>query len=420
MIDIKLIRENPEIVKHNLKIRQKDEKVVDEILEIDKEWRKIKGKLDELRSKRNKIGLKIAEAKKSKLNADEFLKESKLISDEIDNLLKEEHALIKKRDSLLATIPNILDKSVPIGKDDTENVEIRKWGKIPEIEKPLEHYEIGEKLGLMDLVRGAKLGGHRFTVLWGKLARLERAIIQFFLDENTEAGYKELWLPHLVKTNIMFGSGQLPKFEEDLYKTSDDLWLIPTAEVPLVNLHNNEILDKDIFPLKYTAHTPSYRREAGSYGKDIKGFLRQHQFDKVELVQFTLPEKSFDALEEITNQAEHLLKKLEIPYRVVVLCSGDIGFCSTKTYDIEVWLPGQNKYREISSISNCLDFQSRRANIRYRDGNELKFPHTLNGSGLAVGRTLIAIMENYQDDDGFKIPKALIPYTGFDRVDYPK
>lgn len=301
----------------------------------------------------------------------------------------------------------------------------RKLGLAPPDKKSskdaLAHDALGEKLGLIDFERGSKLGGHRFTVLYGQVARLERAIANFMLNVHTGRGYREVWVPEMVKREIMQGTGQLPKFAEDLYKTEDDMWLIPTAEVPLTNLHANEILELKDLPKKYTALSSCFRREAGAYGKDIKGMIRQHQFDKVELVKFSPQEKSFGELEGMVKDASYILELLELPHRVISLCTGDMGFASAKTYDIEVWIPSQDRYREISSCSNCTDFQARRANIKYRDRDgELKLVHTLNGSGLAVGRTLIAILENYQDAEGIAIPKALQDYMGADRIDFPK
>jgi seryl-tRNA synthetase len=312
-------------------------------------------------------------------------------------------------------IPNLPALDVPIGKDENDNVEVRRWGEPRKFDfEPLPHFEIGEKLGILDFDRGSKLSGSRFTVMFKEAARLERALINFMLDVHTKQhGYTEVWTPLLVKPEILMGTGQLPKFKEDLYKIEDeDLYLIPTAEVTLTNLHADEIIPEEDLPKYYTAYTPCFRKEAGSHGKDVRGILRQHQFDKVELVKIVKPEESYNELEKLVNEAEKILQLLELPYRVVLLCTGDMGFSAAKTYDIEVWIPSQNRYREISSCSNTEDFQARRAKIRYKDKNgKNHFVHTLNGSGLAVGRTLLAIMENYQKPDGtFEIPKVLKDY----------
>jgi len=322
--------------------------------------------------------------------------------------------------SVMLSIPNIPHQSVPVGKDETENVEVRSWGVRRDFEfEPKAHYEIGEALGILDFERGASLSGSRFTVMWGWGAKLERSLINFMLDFHTSRGYKEVWVPHLVKPEILEGTGQLPKFEEDLYFCErDGLYLIPTAEVPLTNLFRDTILEEKDLPIYLTAYTPCYRREAGAYGKDIRGIIRQHQFDKVELVKIVHPDTSDQELERLTADAEEILKLLGLPYRVVALCTGDLGFASAKTYDIEVWFPSQSKYREISSCSNCTDFQARRMNTRFKDSQGRKmFVHTLNGSGLAVGRTLAAILENYQQKDGsVVVPEVLRDYLKADVI----
>lgn len=416
MLDIKLIRDNPDLVKERLSRRDESYvKVIDKLLEIDEERRKIIKNIEDLRSERNE---------KSKLFPI-YKKEGKDVS-EIQNRVKEIGEIIKKLEenlekkeeefnNALYYIPNLPTEDVPIGKDENDNVEIRRWGKPRKFDfEPLSHYEIGERLGILDFERGTKLSGSRFTVMYKEAARLERALINFMLDIHTKKhGYTEVWTPALVKPEILFGTGQLPKFKEDIYKIEDeDLYLIPTAEVTLTNLHNDEILLEDELPKYYTAYTPCFRKEAGSHGKDVKGILRQHQFDKVELVKIVKPENSYNELEKLVNEAETILQLLELPYRVVLLCTGDMGFSAAKTYDIEVWIPSQNRYREISSCSNTEDFQARRAKIRYKDKNgKNHYVHTLNGSGLAVGRTVIAIMENYQKPDGtFEIPKVLKDY----------
>ncbi len=415
MIDIHLIREKPEEVEEALKKRALDPSIVKVIKELDEEWRRIKQKADHLRAERNKALAEIAKRKRSGQDAREMIEKTKGLSREIKELEEKEKQLHNRIEELMLALPNLPHASVPVGEDEEDNKEVKKWGKIKREEGPA-HYEIGAKLGLMDFERGVKLGGHRFVVLWAELARLERALINFMLELHTKQGYTEVWVPHLVKTECMLGTGQLPKFKEDLYATSDDLWLIPTAEVSLVNLHRHESLQEEELPKKYMAYTPCYRREAGAYGKDIKGMIRQHQFDKVELVWLTKPEESYDALELLLKDAEEVLQALELPYRVVELCTGDLGFAASKTYDIEVWLPGQKKYREISSCSNCEDFQARRAKIKFWRNGKLEYVHTLNGSGLAVGRTLVAILENYYDGEGVEVPKALRPYAGMDYI----
>lgn len=337
-------------------------------------------------------------------------------SDAIKAEEDEQKEIEKSLRSLLLTIPNLPHETVPVGRDESANVEVRRIGRPREFSsKPRPHWEIGVELGILDFDRAAKISGARFAVYMGAGARLERALIQFMLDIQTRVnGYKEVLPPFLVNASALEGTGNLPKFEEDLFKVRDrDLYLIPTAEVPLTNLHREEILDAERLPIRYTAYTACFRSEAGSYGKDVRGLIRQHQFNKVELVTFTTPDESFNELERMTQNAEEVLSRLELPYRVVTLCTGDMGFASTKTYDIEVWLPAQDTYREISSCSNCVDFQARRAKIRYRPEPKSKprFVHTLNGSGLAVGRAMLAILENFQNEDGsVSIPKALQPY----------
>ncbi len=414
MLDLTMLRKNPDILKEKLKDRFSDIDV-DKLTALDIEVRKIKSQLDELLSARNKLSKEIGRRKAKKESADDLIKQVNSIAERI----KETESIYSKKHNefmnIWLLVPNIIDDSVPIGKDESDNVEIRKWGKIRQFDfKPKEHFEIAQQLDMLDFERGAKLSGSRFVVYKNEGARLERALINFMLDLHTkEHGYKEIMPPYIVNEEIMVGTGQFPKFINEAYET-DGQYLIPTAEVPLVNLHREEILKENDLPIKYAAYTACFRKEAGSYGKDVKGIIRQHQFNKVELVQFSKPDDSFEALEKLTNDAESVLQMLDLPYRVVILSSGDIGFSAAKTYDIEVWLPGQNKYREISSCSNTLDFQARRASIRYKDPTgKMRFPHTLNGSGVAVGRCLVAILENYQQKDGsIKIPDALIPYFG--------
>jgi len=421
MLDIHLFRETPEVVKTALKNRGADEllSVVDEIIKEDQKWRKMKKDEEQLRSERNKFSIEIPKLKKAGKKADSVIKKSSELSEKIKKLTEKTDKFEEEIKEKLLIFPNLLDSSVPVGEDETKNPEIRKWGKPDKTSKDvLSHHDVGVKTGLIDFERGAKLSGHRFTVIKGPLAKLERALITFMLSVQTSKGYTELMTPHLVNTKTMTGTGQLPKFAEDLYECKDDdLWLIPTAEVPLTNYHSGEILDEKDLPIKVTAYSPCYRREAGAYGKDIKGLIRQHQFNKVELVKYAHPKNSFDELEGMTKDAEAILQLLELPYRTIELCTGDIGFAAAKTYDIEVWIPSQDTYREISSCSNCVDFQARRANIKFRDsGGELKYVHTLNGSGLAVGRCLVAIMENYQEEDVIKIPKVLQDFMGAEEI----
>jgi len=416
MIDIKLIRENPDFVKERLKSRDESYlKLIDRLLEIDEERRKIIKEIESLRAERNEKSKLFPLSKKKAKDTTEIQQSIKQIGEIIKNLEDKHQEIEKEFNNVLHYIPNLPASDVPDGKDENDNVEIRRWGESRKFDfEPLSHFEIGEKLGILDFERGAKLSGSRFTVMFKEAARLERALISFMLDVHTKQhGYTEVWTPALVKPEILFGTGQLPKFKDDLYKIEDeDLYLIPTAEVTLTNLHADEILSEEDLPKYYTAYTPCFRKEAGSHGKDVKGILRQHQFDKLELVKIVKPEDSYNELEKLVNEAEKILQLLEIPYRVVLLCTGDMGFSAAKTYDIEVWIPSQNRYREISSCSNTEDFQARRTKIRYKDKDgKNHYVHTLNGSGLAVGRTLIAIMENYQKPDGtFEIPKVLKDY----------
>ncbi|WP_029522502.1 serine--tRNA ligase [Persephonella sp. KM09-Lau-8] len=418
MLDIKLIRTNPEQVKERLATRDKVyAKMIDELLDIDEERRSIIKEVEQLKAEKNKLSKEIGQLFREgkKEEAEKAKEEVHAKNKKIEQLEKELKEIESRFNRLLLSIPNIPHPTVPVGEDEEDNVEVRRWGEPRKFDfEPVPHWEIGEKLGILDFERGAKLSGSRFTVMYDKAARLERALINFMLDLHTkEHGYTEVWSPVLVKPEILTGTGQLPKFEEDLYKICDeDLYLLPTAEVSLTNLHANEILKEEDLPKYYTAYTPCFRREAGSHGKDVRGILRQHQFDKVELVKIVKPEDSYLELEKLVNEAEKVLQLLELPYRVVELCTGDLGFSAAKTYDIEVWIPSQNRYREISSCSNTEDFQARRAKIRYKDKEgKNQFVHTLNGSGLAVGRTLLAIMENYQTKDGdFEIPEVLKKY----------
>ena len=416
MLDIKLIRSNSEKVKEALKNRR--EKInIEEVIILDEKRRGLLLEAGALKEKRNKVSEEIGKLKREKKDARKkilAMKETSTKIKELDIRIKEIEEGTAK---ILLEIPNIPHESVPVGKDEKDNTEIRRWGEPPKFDfTPLPHWDIGEALDILDFKQGAKVASARFTVLKGMGAKLERALINFMLDLHTnEHGYKEIFPPFLVNSETMTGTGQLPKFESDLFKCENGLYLVPTAEVPLTNLHRQEILNEDDLPLCYAAYTACFRKEAGSYGKDVRGLIRQHQFNKVELVKICRPEDSYDELESLTINAEEVLKRLEIPYRVIVLCTGDMGFSAAKTYDLEVWLPAQKKYREISSCSNCGDFQARRAMIRYRlkEKEKVNFVHTLNGSGLAIGRTLVATLENFQQKDGsVVIPDVLRPYMG--------
>ncbi len=416
MLDLKFIRNKIEFLQNMLEKRN-TKFDLEEFEQLDEERRNLLSEVETLKHERNTSSAEIGKLKREGKDASELLQKMGVVSSKIKDMEKTVSELETKLEYIQLTIPNVFHESVPIGKGEEDNQEVRKVGEIKEMNfTPMTHDELGEKLDILDFERGAKLSGSRFTVYKGFGARLERALINFMLDiQTTEHSYTEILPPFLVSRETMTGTGQLPKFEEDVYKTVDDMFLIPTAEVPLTNIHAKEILSEADLPLYYTAYTPCFRREAGSYGKDVKGLIRQHQFNKVELVKFVHPDHSYEELEKMTNDAESILKRLGLPYRVVALCSGDIGFSASKTYDIEVWLPGQGKYREISSCSNTENFQARRAKIKFRqDGVKgSEFVHTLNGSGLAVGRTLIAIMENYQQEDGsIVIPQALRPYMG--------
>lgn len=417
MLDMKYIRDNVEKVRENLKARN-DSFNLDELLSFDEQRRSILQKVELLKKERNESSSLIGKYKREKKDATELMERMQVVSNEI-KAYDEELVNIENSQRLLATsIPNMLHSSVPYGLDEEENKEIRKWGEPREFAfTPKSHDELGVSLNILDFERGVKLAGSRFTVYKGAAARLERALINFMLDTHTtEHGFEEVLTPQLAKKEILFGTGQLPKFEDDMYKIADeDMYLISTAEVTLTNLFNGEILNEEELPKYMCGFTACFRKEAGSGGRDLKGLVRQHQFNKVEMVKIVHPDNSYDELEHMVNSAENILKKLGLPYRVINLCSGDIGFSAAKTYDIEVWVPSQYKYREISSCSNTEDFQARRAMIKYRNKEDGKsyFVHTLNGSGLAVGRTLLAIMENYQQEDGsIKIPEVLIPYMG--------
>jgi seryl-tRNA synthetase len=420
MLDARFVRENIDAVRKSLKTRGYEFPLT-HFLEIDGKRMSLMREVEELRNRRNVVSEEIGRLKKQKADAGSQLDEMKSVSEKIKSLDEGLKELENETRALLLTIPNIPDASVPVGADETENTEIRRWGTPRSFDfEPLNHWDIAETLDIIDFDRAAKISGARFALMKGAGAKMERSLMNFMLDTHTAGVYREVFPPIIVNRESMTGTGQLPKFEMELFRIADpELYLIPTAEVPVTNIHRDEILKESDLPLCYTAYTPCFRREAGSYGKDTRGLIRQHQFNKVEMVKFVKPEDSFDALEKLTRDAEGILQRLNLPYRVVTLCTGDLGFSSAKTYDIEVWLPGQNKYREISSCSNFVDFQARRANVRFkREGKKgTEFVHTLNGSGLAIGRTLVAILENYQQKDGSVIiPDALRPYMGIDKI----
>jgi seryl-tRNA synthetase len=422
MLDIKFLRDNIALVRRKTLERGLD---IDLgiFTELDLKRRDILREVEVLRNERNTVSKEIGTLKKNKEDASELISRMGEVSSRIkilDDSLKETESELHE---LVMAIPNMPHESVVYGEGEDDNPVIRTWGEKPEFDfEPKPHWDIGEELGILDFARGAKITGARFTLYWGLAARLERALINFMLDLHTsEHGYMEVLPPFMANSNSMTGTGQLPKFEEDLFKVAGtDYYLVPTAEVPVTNIHNSEILDEKELPLYYVAYTPCFRAEAGSYGKDTRGLIRQHQFNKVEMVKFSQPETSYDELEKLTLNAEEVLKRLNIHYRTVNLCTGDLGFSSAKTYDIEAWMPGQGTYREISSCSNFEDFQSRRAGIRFRreENSRVEFAHTLNGSGLAIGRTVVAVLENYQQKDGsVVIPDVLIPYmNGVDRI----
>ncbi len=418
MLDLKFIRENPQLVKEG--IRKKGEiGDVDRILELDGRRREIIQKVERLKHERNDLSQQVSRLKKEGKPADEVIARTREISQEIKKLDEELKEVENQLSEALDRIPNLPHPSVPVGKDERDNVVVRAWGKLPEFDYEISnHLEIGERLDIFDFPRGSKIAGRGFPVYKGKGARLERALINFMLDLHTrEHGYREIFPPFLVNQQSMRGTGQLPKMEEDMYYCEkDDLYLIPTAEVPVTNLHRDEILSMDQLPIKYCAYTACFRREAGSWGKDTRGFLRLHQFNKVELVKIVPPEDSYQELELLVKDAARVLELLGIPYRVVELCTGDLSFAAAKCYDIEVWSPAEQRWLEASSCSNFEDFQARRMNLRFRrsQGSKPEFPHTLNGSGVATSRLMVALLENYQTDEGsVMVPEVLRPYTGF-------
>lgn len=415
MLDLKYIRDNIELIEEKLRHRGTEIDLKGFHL-LDEKRRGILVDVESLKHERNKVSDEIARIKKQKGDASALIADMRGVSDRIKSLDGELAEIHQQLDDIILEIPNLPHTSVPIGTDEGDNEEIRKWGEKPSFDfDPKDHADIGEELDIIDFSIGAKLAGARFSMMKGMGAKLERALINFMLDiHTTEHGYIEVLPPFMVNSKTMTGTGQLPKFADDLFKVADtDYWLIPTAEVPVTNIFQDDTIDAEDLPVYMTAYTPCFRKEAGSYGKDTRGLIRQHQFDKVELVKFVHPDTSYDELEKLLENAEEILRRLNIHYRVVNLCTGDLGFSAAKTYDIEVWLPGQNAYREISSCSNFEDFQSRRANIRLKEKEKkgTRLVHTLNGSGLAVGRTLVAVIENYQKADGsVEVPESLRPY----------
>jgi seryl-tRNA synthetase len=417
MHDLKHFVENINLYKENFEKRGSVDSSFDSILKLSEQRKELIQESEEKRALVKTLSKQIGPLKKAGESADELMAEvarAKIIIESSESTLNE---ITSKINDILSRMPNLISEDVPVGTDEESNVEVSKWGEPKKFDFDVkDHHDLGETLGMLDFERGARLTGSRFVVYKGQLAKLERALINFFLDQHEEAGYEEAIPPYIVNRETMYGTGQLPKFEEDLFKLNDerDWFLIPTAEVPLTNLKRNELFEASELPLKYSAFTPCFRSEAGSYGKDTRGLMRLHQFNKVEMVNIVSTEDSEKAHEAMVNQATMLLEKLGLPYRKMLLCSGDIGFGARKCFDLEVWIPSQEKYREISSISNCWDFQARRAKIRYRgEDGKPKFAHTLNGSGLAVGRTVLAIMENYQNEDGsITVPEVLVPYMG--------
>lgn len=424
MIDLKKIRNNPDEIKVKMENRGEsfDLSLIDEVVELDQKRRNILIEVEELKNKRNKTSAEVPKLKKQGIDVSETMKEMKQLSDTIKNYDVDLNEIDQRIEYIMMRIPNIPHDSVPNGSDDEDNVEIKKWGEIRKFDfNPKEHWTIGTENNLLDFERAGKITGSRFTVYKGRGARLERALINYFLDTHTcRNGYDEILPPYMVNRNSMTGTGQLPKFEEDAFKVSDtDYFLIPTAEVPVTNIYRDEILEGDKLPIKYAAYSACFRSEAGSAGRDTRGLIRQHQFNKVELVKFTKEEESYDELNKLVQDAESVLQGLGLPYRIVKICRGDLGFTAALKYDIEVWMPSYNKYVEISSCSNFEDFQARRANIKYKDDPKAKpkFVHTVNGSGVAIGRALAAVLENYQNEDGsVTVPEALRTYMGCEKI----
>lgn len=416
MLDIKMIRQNTDEIKERLATRGVKAEKIDALLEKDKRRRELLVETEGLKQKRNEVSAEIANAKRNKQDATDAIKEMREVGAKIKSLdeeLEEVEATVK---DMASRLPNLPNPTIPVGPDESANVELRKVGTPREFDfEPKAHWDIGEDLEILDFDRGAKVSGARFVYYKGLGARLERAVYNFMLDEHAKEGYTEMLPPYIVNAQTMYGTGQFPKFKEDVYQVNgEDMTLIPTAEVPLTNYYRDEVIPMEKLPVYFTALTPCFRSEAGSAGRDTRGLIRMHQFNKVEMVKFSKPENSYDELEKMTQNAGNIMEKLGLPYHVITLSTGDMGFSAAMTHDLEVWMPAQNKYREISSCSNCEDFQARRAHIQYRDENgKLNFVHTLNGSGLAVGRTVAAILENYQNEDGsVTVPEALRPYLG--------
>jgi len=421
MLDIKKIRQNPEYFIKGLQAKNSGDKI-DALLKLDQQRRSVVSQNDELKSLRNRVSAEIAQLKKSGQAADDKIREMKIVGQQIKELDSRLKTIDEQLNAIMVTLPNLPHESVKIGFSEAENEVVREWGQKPEYDFPLQdHLDLAEKLEILDFHRGAKVSGSGFPIYKAAGARLERAFINFMLDMHTEKhGYQEIFPPFMTNRESTFGTGQLPKLEEDMYRdATDDLFLIPTAEVPVTNIHRDEIIPENQLPILYTAYSACFRREAGSYGKDTRGLSRVHQFNKVEMVRFTRPEESYAAHEELLRNAEDVLQALNLHYRIVALCSGDLSFAAAKCYDIEIWAPGSQKYFEVSSVSNFEDFQARRANIRYRraaDG-KVAYVHTLNGSGVATPRLMIAFLETYQTDEGtITIPEILQPYTGFKQI----
>ncbi|MDW8543497.1 serine--tRNA ligase [Staphylococcus sp. KG4-3] len=418
MLDIKLFRNDPDFVKEKVAKRGMEDTVVDEVLELDEQRRQLISKAEEMKAERNKVSGEIAQKKRNKEDSDDAIAAMRKLGDEIKVLDDTLNQVDVDLNDKLSRIPNIIHDDVPEGATDEDNVEVKRWGTPRTFDfEEKAHWDLVEELKMVNFERAAKVSGARFVFLTGEGAQLERALMNYMITKHTtQHGYTEMMVPQLVNADSMYGTGQLPKFEEDLFKVEKEgLYTIPTAEVPLTNYYRNEIIGPDELPAKFTAQSACYRSEAGSAGRDTRGLIRLHQFDKVEMVRFEKPEDSWQALDEMTGHAEAILEELGLPYRRVILCTGDIGFGSSKTYDLEVWLPSYNEYKEISSCSNITDFQARRSNIRFKRDKNAKpeLAHTLNGSGLAVGRTFAAIVENYQNEDGsVTIPEALVPYMG--------
>jgi len=422
MLDIKALRQDPDKIREGMKAKKTDPKLVDEVLQFDEKRRDLLQKTETLKARKNQVSKKIPQKAKAGESIDELKEESKKIGEEIKGIDEELREVEQQQNAILLSLPNMPHESTPVGHDEADNEIVRSWNEpIKKDFKVLNHIEIGEKLGILDLERGAKVSGSGFYFLRGLGSKLERALIAWMLDTHTSKnGYEEVTAPHLVSRQTMTGTGQLPKMEEDMYLAQeDDLFLIPTAEVPVTNLYANEILSADELPKKFVGFTPCYRREAGGYGKEVRGMTRVHQFSKVEMVQYALPETSYEVLEDLTRNATELLEALQLPYRILSLCSGDISFAAAKCYDLEIWSPASESWLEVSSCSNFEDFQARRANIRFRreQGAKPEFVHTLNGSGLAIPRIMVGIMENYQNEDGsITIPEVLQPFMGTNKI----